>query len=391
MVSTRINAARLIDGVSDHASTSTIAFGDTIETVENIDDLVVRQGAEQYSVLPGLVDAHVHLSLSGELFEGWRNARSDALYAMEAYRNGQNHLDNGVTTVRDLGGIRNTAIQLRNAVKAGVVEGPTIRSSGRWLCVSGGHGSIYGNEADGAAGFTAAARQEIALGADLIKVMATAGALAEEGRDPNTTQLEADEFTAIANVAKAAHAPVAIHAHSEDAALLAIRSGAASIEHGTWLSDATIDAMLERGTALVPTLTVMDYVSAGDPVQQAIVDRMMDDKLVWLAKAIEVGVKIVTGTDAGAPKTPHGLVPHEIVRLVEVGMSPMGALKAGTSAAGELVTGGDRGKLVAGAPADLMIVKGDPLERIGAIRDVVCVIQGGKVVRGKVPAELLAD
>lgn len=389
MASTRINAARLIDGVGEHASSSAIAFGNTVESVEAVDASAVRAGAEQYTVLPGLVDAHVHLSLSGELFEWWRNDLSDAFYAMETYRNGQRHLDSGVTTVRDLGGIRNTAILFGNAVKAGVVEGPTIRSSGRWLCVSGGHGSIYGNQADGADGFTAAARQEIAFGADLIKVMSTAGALAEEGRDPNTTELEPDEFAAIAAVAKSAHVPMAIHAHSEDAALAAIQNGAASIEHGTWLSDATIDAMLEHGTALVPTLAVMDYVVSGDPVQQAIVDRMMEDKLPWLAQAIERGVKVVTGTDAGAPKTPHGLVPHEIARLVEVGMSPMQAIQAGTSLAGELVTGGDRGKLVIGAPADLIIVKGDPLERIGAIRDVVCVIQSGKVVRGEIPVELL--
>lgn len=384
----RLKGTRLIDGVNDTAVQARITFGSTVTSIDPIADAMESASTDAYTVLPGLIDAHVHLSLSGELFEGWRNDLSRAYYAMRAYRNAQDHLDSGVTTVRDLGGIGDTAIQIRNGIKLGIVGGPLIRSSGRWLCTTGGHGAIYGSPADGYAGFARAAREEIAAGADLIKVMATAGALAEEGRDPNTTELEPEEMQAIADVAAAASVPVAVHAHSEDAALLAIRNGAASIEHGTWLSERTIDAMLEHGTTLIPTLTVMDYVGANDPAQQAIIDRMSGDKFTWLTRAIAANVKVATGTDAGAPNTPHGLVRHEIARLVELGMSPMKALQAGTAVAGQLVTAGQRGALQVGAPADLLIVRGNPLESIGALGNVVCVIQNGVVVRGAVPQEL---
>src|SRR5690625_2653361 len=173
----------MIDGVSStEANDVVLTFGATIDAIEPGYD--PSPGARDYTVMPGLIDAHVHLTLSMERFVWWRNDMSDAYYAYQALRNADTHLSKGVTTVRDVGGIRDVAIQFKRAVQDEVVTGPAVKSSGQWLAVTGGHGSIYAEEAGGADGFRAAARNQLHLGADLIKVMATAGALAEEGKDP---------------------------------------------------------------------------------------------------------------------------------------------------------------------------------------------------------------
>ncbi len=386
----RIAAHRLIDGVSDDVQIGmAIDFGTTITTVT---ESRPRPGAEQYTVLPGLIDAHVHLSLSMERFVWWRNSLSDAYYAYEAYRNADAHLSNGVTTVRDVGGIRDVAIQLKEAVRRGVVQGPTIASSGQWLAVTGGHGSIYAEEAGGAEGFRSAARNQLHHGADLIKIMATAGALAEEGKDPYWMQMTEAELRAVAEVTRGAGVPLAVHAHSDQAIIAAVEAGATSIEHGTWLSDEAIDLMIERGVWLVPTLAVMNRVASdGNAEQAAIIARLNETKMPQLRKAIDAGVRIAVGTDAGAPATAHGLAPFEVQLLHDAGMTPMQALKAGTSAAGDLVTGGSRGRLVPGAAADIVVVRGNPVDDLSALDDIVCVIRDGAVVKGQIPAALMDE
>ncbi len=390
----RITAHRLLDGISDTERTDVVVdFGSTVTSVEESSPSDrLDEAPPEYTVLPGLIDAHVHLSLSMERFVWWRNQLSDAYYAYEALRNADAHLSHGVTTVRDVGGIRDVAIQFKHAVRRDAVHGPTVLSSGQWLAVTGGHGSIYAEEAGGAEGFRSAARNQLHLGADLIKVMATAGALAEEGKDPYWMQMTEAELQAVGEVTRSAGVPLAVHAHSDQAIRAAVEAGATSIEHGTWLSDETIELMVQRGVWLVPTLAVMNRVASdGNAAQAEIIARLNEKKMPQLRKAIDAGVRIVTGTDAGAPATAHGLAPYEVQLLHEAGMTPMQAIKAATSAAGELVTGGTRGKLVSGAAADLIIVRGNPLTDLHALDEVVCVVKDGVVVKGAIPDAMTAE
>ncbi|MET8520876.1 amidohydrolase family protein [Nocardioides sp. NPDC004968] len=386
----KINAGRLIDAVDGNVREGVaVEFGSTVDA---IDDAPAASGAEQYTVMPGLVDAHVHLSLSKERFVGWRNDLSHAYYAFQAWRNAASHLDRGVTTVRDVGSIADVSLQLRAAIEDGVMEGPTIKAAGQWLNVTGGHGSVYGSDADGADGFRRAAREQIHHGADLIKVMVTAGAIAEEGRDPDTTEVTEEELVAVVDVTEKNRMPLAAHAHSSSGIMLSLHTGARSIEHGTWLPDEGIEFMVGKDVWLVPTLAVMkEAASDGNQKQAEIMERMLADKLPRLRKAIESGVRVAVGTDAGAPGTGHGLAAMEARLLVEqAGMSPLQAVLAATREAGELATFGERGTLQVGKPADILIVRGNPVEDITALENVECVIKDGVVVRGAVPSELRA-
>lgn len=389
----KIQATRLIDGLSDEAlSNVVLEIGETVTGIS--EGAAVDAGADHYTVMPGLIDAHAHLSLSQELFEWWRNERPDATYALETLRNAQQQLRCGVTTVRDLGSIRDVVQQVRDAINSGVVQGPRIYTSGRWLCITGGHGAIYGHEADGPDGFRSAARKEIAAGADLIKLMATAGGLAEEGHDPNTTQVSDEELAEIRKVTGSHRVPLAIHAHSNEAIRLAAKHRASSVEHGTWLSDEAIAELIEADVTLVPTVYTYQRQAPkwggihSSPEQAELSERIMDVKMPWLEKAVKAGVKIAAGTDGGAPGTDHGVVGDEMAQLVRLGLSNMQAIKAGTFESGRLVTGGERGTLKDGAPADILIVRGNPLDDITALKNVVCVIKDGAVVHGEIPAEL---
>lgn len=391
----KLTNARIIDGKAAEAYIGDIEFGDEIAAVE-------RTGGDEagrtYTVMPGMIDAHTHLSMTGEQFDWWRNEESTAAIVLRTYRNANQHLTRGETAVRDLGAIKDTVIQLRNSIKAGVVDGPRIYACGRWLNVAGGHGEIYGESATGRDGFLNATRQLLHEGADVIKVMATAGAIVEEGKNPNTTQIAEEEMAAIAETCHESDTPIAVHAHSASGMRLAIKYGAVSIEHATWLEDDVIESACEAGTALIPTLAICEqmmskerggYESRG-PGQAAISDEMMDIKEPALKKAIAAGAKVVAGTDSGAPGTEHGIVADEVRILMNLGMDPMEALKAATSYAGEVVNRGQSGALEPGKFADLIVVEGDPLTDPTALKRITAVVLGGRVVRGEIPAELIA-
>lgn len=391
----QLRNARIIDGHGDEAYVGNVEFDEYVTSVERVETDVAEV---KYTLMPGMIDAHSHLSMTGEQFDWWRNEESTAAIVLRTYRNANRHLDAGETSVRDLGGIKDTVIQLRNSIKAGVVEGPRIYACGRWLNVAGGHGDIYGEPATGRDGFTNATRKLLHEGADVIKVMATAGALAEEGKNPNTTQVTDEELGAVAEACKAAGVPMAVHAHSSDGMRMAIKHGAVSIEHATWLEDDIVLAARETGTAFIPTFAICEVMMSKErggferrgPAQAAISDRMADVKIPALKRAIELGARIVAGCDSGAPGTDHGVVADEVRNLMAIGLAPMEAIKAATSYASEVVDGGKSGAIQSGKFADMIVVEGDPLTDPTALKNIVAVLLGGRVVRGELPAEMIA-
>ena len=354
---------------------------------------------KQKTVLPGLIDCHVHLE--------WEQSRSsynerftlnpaDIAYRAAVYA--RRTLAIGFTTVRDLGGT-GVNIALRNAINAGWAVGPRILTVGRSLSITGGHADATtgakwdlfdppGPEmgmADGPDECRAAVREQIKLGADCIKVCATGGvlSLARDGTLPHYAE---DELSTIVKTARDLGVDVAAHAHGDEGMRRAVEAGVVSIEHGTFMSDATMDAMIKHGTYLVPTLTAGQAVSDSALYAKGFFPEVVRKKGIEICpqlkgtagKAYRKGVKIAFGTDSGV--SPHGKNNLEFGLLAEVGMKNADILRAATLDAATLLRMNDRiGSLEAGKLADIVAVEGNPMEDIRAMLSVVFVMKEGKV------------
>lgn len=353
------------------------------------------------TILPGLIDCHVHIE--------WEQSRSsyneryilnpaDIAYRAAAYA--RRTLDIGFTTVRDLGGT-GVNIGLRNAINSGWAVGPRIITVGRSLSITGGHGDgttgarwdLFdppGPEmgiSDGPEECRAAVREQIKLGADCIKVCATGGvlSLARDGRLPHYAQ---DELNTIVQTARDLGVDVAAHAHGDEGMRRAVEAGVVSIEHGTFMSEATMDAMIKRGTYLIPTLTAGQAVSDSAVYAKGFFPEVVRKKAIEICpqlkatagKAYQKGVKIAFGTDSGV--SPHGKNNLEFGLMAEAGMKNADILRAATLDAATLLRLNDRiGSIEPSKLADIIAVEGNPLEDIRAMLKVVFVMKEGKVVR----------
>ena len=357
------------------------------------------------TVLPGFVDAHVHLTgrVLGE--PGWDNAAVRDLPADAALR-GARHarltLEAGFTTVRNVGAGGFADVSLRDAINRGDVPGPRMLVAAHSLGTTGGHcdgtngyvPEIFGEEpgpergvADGPDEIRAGVRYQVKHGADVIKICATGGVLSE-GDSVGAQQYMDDELRAVVETAHLVERRVAAHAHGTAGIKAAIRAGVNSIEHGSILDDEAIRLFVEHGTYLVPTLMAGEAVEAmaksgalrGERADKAlaIAPRMRES----IRKAVTGGVKIALGTDAGV--MPHGTNGHEFTLMVQWGgMTPMQAIVAGTGAAADLLgLQGQVGRVASGYSADLVAVPGDPLADIAVLEKVDWVMKGGEVVKG---------
>ncbi len=400
-----IKAARLFDGRGDQV----IANGAVIVVDGKIQaagaNLAVPKGARvidlgDATLLPGFIDAHTHFG--AERSPDWNKDQVDDLRrslpekTLLAAAHARSTLQAGFTSVRNVGSQDFLDVGLRNAITKGHVPGPRIHAAAKALGARGGHcdetgfpegrfgaeTSIADGVASGADQFRDAVRYQIKYGADTIKVCATGGVLSLAD-DVDTPQLTRAELVAIMEEAHRLRRKVAAHAHGDSGARLAIEAGVDSIEHGTFLTRATLELMKQKGTFLVPTLRAYEGISAnqaGMPpeiatkVRAAVAGRAASMKL-----ALEVGVKIALGTDAGVVN--HGGNAREFTLMVKYGLSPAAALRAGTSAAAELLGATDVGTLEPGKLADLIAVPGNPLDDIGVTERVLFVMKNGEIVR----------
>ena len=343
---------------------------------------------EGLTAIPGLIDAHTHLSL---------NAAPDAMtaaaqhaHAYQALLTGVRAkalLYQGVTTARDVGGVGPDVIfAVRDAINAGQIPGPRIFSAGRWITATGGHGWPIGVEADGADAVRRAVREEIKAGADLIKFMASGGVIGP-GMGPETSQFTEEELRLGAAEAHGAGLTMAAHAHGETSIRAAVRAGVDSVEHGTYLSEALGLEMVERGTFLVPTLAVIGAILAhaeeagleSHTVERAQAVAETHRQTVQLA--IRLGITLVAGTDMGAPFTGPEAIHDEIALLHEAGLTPMQALQSATLHAAQALHREDElGSVCAGLRADLVLLDGDPLADLAATRRIRGVLKDGEWV-----------
>ena len=352
------------------------------------------------TVLPGLIDSHVHLSSDrgGEqaLLAEFRDDRP--LHAFETQMNGMKTLRAGFTTVRNLGDEGET-LALREAVKRGWVQGPRIVDAGKSISTTGGHmdgrGSLNDdlvahlpspeNLCDSVESCRRVVRRQIDRGADVIKFATTGGVNSGTGL---ATRMFDDEAKALVQTAHAYGRKVAVHAHGADGIKLALRAGADSIEHGTVMDDEILRLFKQTGAYYVPTLsTVNGYIErlAKDPNAYT---GAVKEQIEWrigitgqsLKKAYPAGVKIAYGTDAGVSK--HGRNADEFELLVKFGMPPAEAIKAATVNAADLLgLSNEIGTIEPGKFADIIAVAGDPLTDVTVLKNVAFVMARGDVVK----------
>lgn len=345
------------------------------------------------TLLPGLIDCHTHLAstISGDFVH-----RSVHEGAPDAALRGAKHarltLLAGFTTVRDVGSSDFVDVALMHAVERGDIDGPWIFPAGHAVGITGGHGDETGfrpgilvqdpahGVADGPDECVRAVREQLKYGAKVIKVMATAGVLSFED-SVGAQQLSDQELRAIVEEAERHGVKVAAHAHGAAGILAAVRAGVASIEHGSTLTDEIMDAMIERGTYLVPTAYIrerFDVATLPDKLR-AKAETIFPKADESLRKAIARGVKVAYGTDAAV--IPHGENGHEFGTYVRFGMKPDEAIRTATVNAADLLGVADRGSIAPGMLADLIAVAGNPLADVETLAHVRWVMHGGRVVR----------
>ena len=378
----RSRAVVVVDGrISDVVEESRAPSGTTLR----LDGL---------TLLPGLFNCHVHLCFGGEpdpaaVLRG----ESYALTVIKAALRARQIVEAGVTTVRDLGGRDYAELAVRDAVRAGLIPGPRILCAGRGICMTGGHGwQLVGREADGPDEVRKAVREQLRAGADVIKIFATGGVMTP-GVDPNSAQLTLDEVRAAIEEARKAGRRTAAHAQGADGIANCLEAGITTIEHGIFLSEALCRRMVQDGIALVPTLLAPEAIERGG-IAAGIPEFAVKKSVALTARhresfqlAMRLGVPIAAGNDAGTPLNPHGSIVPELALMVQAGMAPLDAIRAATSTAArvcglELETG----RVAPGLAADLLVVGGDPTEKIGALDDVRLVVARGAVVVNRLAA-----
>jgi imidazolonepropionase-like amidohydrolase len=356
----------------------------------------VRIELPNATVLPGLIDAHTHLT-SDPKFGYEELGISVPREALTGAKNARLTLLAGFTTVRNVGADGYTDVALRDAINAGDVPGPRMLVSGPALGITGGHcdnnllpyeyHAVGDGVADGIAAVQHKVRENIKYGADLIKVCATGGVLSK-GDDPQASQYTLEEMKAIVADAHRLGRKVAAHAHGAQGILWASQAGVDSIEHGSYIDDAGIAEMKKNGTYLVPTLYLADWFLENAERNHVPDFLLSKAKTVMpvarrnIAHAFASGVKVAFGTDAAV--YPHGLNAREFAVMVKLGLTPLQAIQAATVNAADLLgQPGKVGTLEPGALADIVAVDGDPLKDVTTLEHVRFVMKGGEVVKNE--------
>jgi imidazolonepropionase-like amidohydrolase len=405
---TAIRAGTLIDGTGAAPVKNAVILvqGDRITAVGA--GVAIPKGATVVdlsgaTVLPGFIDAHVHL-VGRTIGDGdWQHARITELpseLVLLGAAHAQQTLEAGFTTVRNVGAPHFGDLALRNAIIAGWVPGPRIVGAGILFGIQGGHcdatdglvPGIYGHVAgveegvaDGADAARSAVRYMVKYGADLIKICATGGVLSPTD-SAGLQQYSEDEMRVIVETAALLQRKVAAHAHGTPGIKAAVRAGVVSIEHGSILDEEAVQLMKQHGTYLVPTL-LAGYTAESLALAKRLPPAIAAKALAIAPRmrasfklALDAGVKIALGTDAGVMQ--HGTNAREFELMVKYGMTPLRAIQAGTLSAATLL-GKDTevGSLERGKLADIVAVAGDPVQDIRTLQHVDFVMKGGAVFK----------
>ena len=396
----------VIDGKSDDPLKNKVILvsGKKIVSIIDIDAIPEKYtviNLPETTLMPGMVNAHEHPLLYQSDYQNGHLQASSAFKALIGLKTLQGLLASGWTSIRVMGDgdIYYANQDIRKAIDGGIFLGPRLTGAAHYISITGGGGDVNylspeqaviadGLIADGPHEIRKAIRQEIKFGSDWIKIMVT-GAFMSVGDNPENVSFSPEELRAAVEEAARHNIPVAAHAHATEGINQAVIAGVRSIEHGSFLSEESIDLMVEYGTYLVPTIYVGDYyANSGKLLAQSKNDdfylAFRDDWLKMLGKAHRKGVKITVGSDlCGYEVAPH-VCAREFDTLIEAGLSPMDAIKAGTSVGAELLQWDDMlGSLEPNKLADIIAVPGNPLEDISALESPSFVMKDGRIIVNK--------
>jgi imidazolonepropionase-like amidohydrolase len=345
-------------------------------------------------LLPGFIDCHVHLTLPTDVGDpSASRTRSDAAVALFTAWAAEQTLMGGITTARDVGGWNYVEMAVREAIEAGRAKGPRLFLAGKLLSITTGGIAYYPgmyDEANGPDQVRAAARRQIAAGADLIKIMATGAILSPESEDAHAIQFTLEEIKAAVEIAGDNFKHVAAHAHACRGIHNAVSAGVDSIEHGTFADAAAWKRMAKAGTFLVPTNCALTQLLANPGIMsdmpahlRARMQRYHKVHSDAVRLAHRLGVPIAMGTDAGTPGNHHGENAVEIALMVEeAGMTPAQAIACATANPAKLLRQeSNLGSLEAGKYADIVACRENPLHDIRAVTRIAFVMKGGQVFK----------
>jgi imidazolonepropionase-like amidohydrolase len=394
-----IKAGRLIDGRADapQVGAGILVERDRIKAVGPLAQIQAQaKGARvidlsQMTVLPGLIDTHTHLLLQGDPTAGSYNEQllyqSTPYRAILAARNARIALEHGFTTIRDLEteGAMYADVDVKRAVERGEIPGPRIFAATRAMAPTGMYPIVSDNwelelphgvqPVDGVEGARLAVRQQVAHGADWIKYYSDRRYyFAADSVLHSWVNFTDDEARALVDEAHRLGRKVAAHAIGSDGIAAALRAGVNTIEHGDGMTDSLLDVLVAKGVSWVPTVTVAYYVAGP---RGGVWGPMVEHQRRAFARGVRKGVRIVLGTDVGGFPWTELNQAKELEYYVQYGMTPMQAIKSGTSLAAELLGQRDLGVVAPGAYADLIAVAGDPLKDVAELARVRFVMKGG--------------
>lgn len=379
--------ATVIDGTGTKPSLRTdvrIANG----TIVEVGQAIAGTGETELDLtgkylLPGLIDLHVHLCWDGSSDPATvLKLQSEAEVVAQCVRAGFENLKFGVTTVRDVGSSYDATIVTAQAVRSDWFLGPRTFTSGRTITMTGGHDPFWARFADSPAEAVKATREQIFNGADLIKIAATGGVYGRAvGESAGQSELTFEEMEAIATEAHRFGLKVAAHAIGTEGIADAVRAGIDTIEHGILADEETLQLMKRRGTALVPTLFIYETIAAGNAPEYATkkAAEITGRHAQVFKRAIELGINVGVGSDAGSPCAPHGALHDELESMVRLGLTTAEAIRLATSSNAKILGEPDLGVIAPGMHADMLVVDRDPLEDIASLRSPEQVILGGRL------------
>lgn len=401
---TAILAKTLIDGTGKTISNAAIIIDSNkivaVTTREKISKDIKIIDLGDYTLLPGLIDMHVHPDLTADDYQVDHLKLSSAGKALLGLKNMQDLLSAGWTTLRVAGDgdVGYANMEIRNAINKGMFVGPHVYGAAHYISVTGGGGDINflspeqkiipdGLIADGPEEIRKAIRNEIKYGSDWIKLLVT-GAFMTAGDNPKNVHFSPEELKAAVEEAARRDVPVMAHAHATEGIKMAVKAGVRTIEHGSFIDEEAMDLMIQHGTYLIPTLTIglffNEKLAENKSLAKAVDLNRKTREVVYnsMQLAIKKGVKFGLGTDfVGWPAEYSA---REFGEYVKLGMAPMQAIMCATKVNAEILKKEKEiGTVEAGKLADLIAVKGDPLKDISELQRVKFVMIGGKVVKNE--------
>jgi imidazolonepropionase-like amidohydrolase len=397
-----IRAGRVVDVQSGKVATDQVILvrGDRIEAVGASNSVAIPAGTKvidlsAYTVLPGLIDAHTHITSDPTLPPFYGYGMSVPRIALKGATYAKRTLLAGFTTIRDVGAVGYSDVAVRDAINDGEIPGPRMLVSGPALGITGGHcdDNMLAPEfdhsaegvADGVAGVRHAVRRNVKYGVDVIKFCGTGGVFSK-GDTPGAQQYTFQEMQALIEEAHMASRKVAVHAHGAAGIKTAIRAGVDTVEHASLIDDEGLQLAKKAGVYLTMDIYNTDYTQSEGPKRGELEEFLHKDREIAQAqrdnfrKAVKAGIKLTFGTDAGV--YPHGDNAKQFAIMVRYGMTPMQAIQAATlNGADALGLKNVTGAIATGLSADIIAVKRDPLEDISALEQVDFVMRGGEVYK----------